>query len=78
MSLISQFQDEYTKKEFTDLGVEYCKENVYMYNKVDQNSESGAICKDGTHFCENGAKIFAEYITENIKENDMIMSKFVK
>jgi len=69
---------EYTKKEFADLGVEYCKENVYMYNKIDQNSESGAICKDGTHFCENGAKILAEYITETIKENNMIMSKFVK
>lgn len=69
---------EYTKTEFADLGVEYCKENVYMYNKVDQNSDAGTICKDGTHFCENGAKILAEYITETIKENDMIMSKFVK
>ncbi len=69
---------EYTLTEFTKLGVEYCKENVYMYNKVDQNSESGTICKDGSHFCENGAKILAEYITETIKENNMIMSKFVK
>ena len=62
--------------KFNELGVEYCRENIFMYNQIATGSDD--ICKDGVHFREFGARMLAQFITESIKEQGIVMSEFVK